>query len=532
MARVRTLALGTAVVTLLALCPVQAAAQGASAAARCADLQSVQLPQTTLSVETVETGMFTPPEGDARPGGPPPAAITDLPAFCRVSGRIRNHPTSNINFEMWLPTQNANQRFAQVGNGGFAGTINYRALAVRARAGYAAISTDDGTAPSSDKSFLADLERVADFKGRAVTLTTERGKALFEKFYGRRPQYSYFTGGSTGGLEALAVVQRIPAQFDGVSAGCPAFNSAGLFTQALWTFKYMQPVEDKLPMIHAAALAACDMDDGVKDGNIGSPLKCGFDPGTLACRPGADPGSCLTADQVQAVRHIYQGPVNPATGTKTGEEYAPGMVPGSELAWTGSRNQAINTAQPWYGAMLYGTPTFDLTRFDFGADVQKALAKTKPYGVQVTNSDLSEFRNSGGKLLIYAGWNDPLWSQADIVRYYREVVARQGGSSALSQEPDPRALEETKRFARLFMAPGMGHCGGGDGPNVFDDFGALVNWVEKGQAPDTLFATKYVSNQPAQGVERTRPLCTYPLIARWNGTGDPMRGENFSCVVP
>ena len=493
-------------------------------AINCADLASLSLPDTTITIaQVVPAGTFTPPTG---------AAQANLPEFCRVAGRIQNHPTSRIMFEVWMPTQISNQRFIQVGNGGFAGNIQYGAMATRLREGYATASTDDGTSaapgvpPSQRLTFLGDLERVYDFKGRAVTLTAGAAKSLYEAFYLARPRYSYFTGGSTGGLEALAVVQRIGDQFDGASAGCPANNSAGLFTQALWTYKYFQKISTKLALIHDAALAACDKrGDRVEDGVVGDPERCRFDPAVLRCKKNDDPAGCLNQDEIDAARKIYQGPVNPQTGTKTGEEYAPGMPIGSELVWSGSQGQATGASQPWYGMILHGSLTFDLASFDFGADVARGLELTLPYGAQVTNPDISLFRKSGGKLILWAGWNDPLWSQGNIVEYYKQVVSenRRKGN-------DQDALERTQKFARLFMAPGMGHCGGGDGPNVFDTFAPLVEWVENGTPPERIVATKFVNNQSSQGIERTRPLCPYPSVARWDGKGDPLLAESFICA--
>jgi feruloyl esterase len=505
----------------------------------CEGLLYAPLPDTFITTaEVVPAGTFTPPTG---------AAQQNLPEFCRVAGRIQNHPTSRIMFEVWLPTQTSNKRFVQVGNGGFAGTIQYGAMATRLREGYATASTDDGTSaapgvPANQRlTFLGDLERLYDFKGRAVTLTAGVAKELYRDYYRSKPKYSYFTGGSSGGLEALAVVQRIGSAFDGVSAGCPANNSAGLFTQAIWTSQNYQKISTKLALIHDAALAACDeVGDGVVDGVIGNPDACRFDPGVLQCT-GADAPTCLTSEQVDAVRNIYRGPVNPAKGTKTGEEYAPGMPRGSELVWNGSQGQAAGASQPWYGMVLNGTLTFDLASFDFEDDVARALHITKPYGAQVTDPDISRFRQNGGKLLLWAGWNDPLWSQKNIVQYYKQVVAEADhGRHAHHGWPrhwkvpklERDALERTQKYARLFMAPGMGHCGGGDGPNSFDTFVPLVEWVEGKKAPARIVATKFVNNQASQGVDRTRPLCPYPANAIWDGKGDPKLAESFRCVTP
>jgi feruloyl esterase len=530
---------------LVAIASVSAALWGTASLAKkpapppqplsCAELAAVALPDTTITTaEVVPAGTFQPPTG---------AAQLNMPEFCRIAGGILNHPTSRIRFEVWLPTQTANKRFLQVGNGGFGGNIQYGAMATRLREGYATASTDDGTSrapgvPANQMlTFLGDFERLYDFKGRAVTLTTAVAKTLFGKFYASRPAYSYFTGCSTGGLEALAVAQRIGKEFDGVVGGSPAHNSAGLFTQAIWTYKYYQKISTKLALINNAALEACDVkSDGVLDGVIGNPEGCKFDPAVLLCS-GADAATCLTAEQVDATRKIYEGPVNPGTGTKTGEEYSPGMPRGSELIWNGSQGQALNTSQPWYGMVLNGTLTFDIPNFDFGTDVWRALELTRPYGAQVTNPDLSTFRNNGGKLILWAGWNDPLWSQGNIAHYYRTVVAENGprrhhGHGHRGPGLDKAALERTQKFARLFMAPGVGHCGGGVGPNSFDTFTPVVEWVEKGKAPKSIIATRFVNNQSSQGIERTRPLCPYPAVAKWTGEGDPTSADNFKCVSP
>jgi feruloyl esterase len=493
-----------------------------SAAARCSALATALAPPVTVTTaDVVPAGTFQPPTG---------AAQQDLPEFCRVAGAIQNHPTSRIKFEVWLPTQTANKRFIQVGNGGFAGNIQFGAMAPRLREGYATASTDDGTsaapgvAAADRLTFLGDLQRLYDFKGRAVTLTTAAAKSLYGTFYEGQPAYSYFTGCSTGGLEALAVAQRIGDQFNGVSAGSPANNSAGLFTQAIWTSRNYARLAGKTDLLHNAVMAACDAkSDGVTDGVIGNPEACNFDPGTLQCT-GADTAGCLTADQVDAARKIYEGPVDPRTGTKTGEQYAPGMPRGSEKVWSQAEGQATGASQPWYGMLLHGKLTFDMSQFDFGADVQRALEMTLPYGAQGTNPDLSLFRDKGGKIIMWAGWNDPLWSQGNLVSYYKQVAARASAA-------DPAAaLAQTQQFARLFMGPGMGHCGGGDGPNVIDTLTPLVDWVERGKAPDRIVATKNVNNQAAQGVQRARPICGYPLVARWTGNGNPDLAENYQCV--
>jgi feruloyl esterase len=219
------------------------------------------------------------------------------------------------------------------------------------------------------------------------------------------------------------------------------------------------------------------------------------------------------------------GAVNPTTGTKTGEEYAPGMPYGSELIWSGSQAQATGTAQPWYGMVLNKTLTFNISAFDFNTDLSRALQLTIPYGAQVTNPDISKFKEGGGKLILWAGWNDQLWSEANIVSYYKQVAAKMNGAGV-------DAISKTQDFSRLFMAPGMGHCGGGDGPNVLDTFPPLVDWVERGKAPDKIVAAKNLNNQAAQGVEKTRPICPYPQVAKWTGAGNANLADNYRCVSP
>jgi len=492
----------------------------------CEALASSALPRGVVaqSAQLVPAGSFQPPTEPT---------LENLPEFCRVTGRIENHPTSRIMFEVWLPTRTSNHRFVQVGNTGYAGVIQYEQMATRLREGYATASTDDGTSappgvPQEERlKLLRDMERLHDFKGRAVTLTTPVAKSLYSSFYGSTPVHSYFVGYSTGGFEALAVVQRTGDQFDGVLAGCPANNSAALFTQAIWTYQNYQKVSGMLKLIHDAALAACDATaDGVKDGVIGDPEHCRFDPVVLTCKSG-DQADCLTQEQVEAVRRIYEGPVNPRTGKKTGEQYAPGMPRGSELVWPVSQSQANGTSQPWYGMLLHNSLTFDLATFDFERDVTKALEMTRRYGAQVTETNISKFKRHGGKLLLWAGWNDPLWSQENAVLYYKQI----SGSSRTGRSDARAGAAEGTLFARLYMAPGMDHCGGGDGANVVDMFWPMVDWVETGRAPQRILATKHVNNKPDQPVEFTRPLCPYPAIAKYSGRGDANSADNFVCAA-
>ena len=510
--------------------PIQAA--GACAGIGEADLG---LPHTTITVAEAVTPPFTPPETFSSRG----FTVDDV-SFCRVAGTSRPEAGSEIRFEVWLPPADAwNGRFQGIGSGGSAGAIRYPQLAAAMRGGYAAVATDNGHTSTSgfDGSWsLGHPARLVDFGYRAQHEATVAGKAVTGAYYGRPADHSYFVGCSQGGHHALMEAQRYPDDYDGIVAGAPANYWIGLMTGELWAglATTKTPGQDlpreKLPLLGAAVLEACDAIDGLGDGLIDDPRACDFDPGVLECA-GADGADCLTTGQVAAARAIYAGPVRPSTG----EQIFPGYPPGSEWFeapdgrggwgryWSGIERPGGSTAD-FMRYSVFEDGDYDITGFDFDDDW--VLANTRPLGagaddtlgsaLNAVDADLSAFQARGGKLISYHGWADALITGLYAVEYYESVVAEQGG------------LEETADFYRLFMAPGVAHCRGGPGPDRFDAVTALERWVEDGVAPDRMVASKVVGGE----VTRTRPLCPYPQVARYAGSGSIDDADNFACVAP
>ena len=504
-----------------------------AAAATCESLASLHRPAMTIAIaQSVPAGSFTPPK--ARP-------IASLPAFCRVVGVLKPSGDSEINFEVWLPAANWNTKFQGVGNGGFAGSIGYEEMAAALRRGFATASTDTGHSGTATdaKWALGHHEKIVDFGYRALHETTAAAKAISGAFYGDAPQRSYFSSCSNGGREALMEAQRYPADYDGIVAGAPAYFWTHLLTTAAWD---MNAVNDpaayipaaKLPAIEAAALEACDALDGVKDGVIDNPARCHFDPAVLQCKD-ADSNTCLTAPQVAALKKIYSGPVN-----SKGEHVFPGFSPGGApgiTGWVGwvtgmSPGQSLQYA---FGSNFFRYMVFDDANWDFknfNVDRDTKVADDKMAGIlNATDPDLKRFKDRGGRLIIYHGWSDAAIPPTSSIDYYQSVAAKMGA-------------KQTADFVRLFMVPGMQHCGGGPGPNVFgqtsapegdaqhDVNRALEHWVEDGVAPSQIIAAKYKGATPSSGVARTRPLCAYPQVAEWTGSGSTDEAANFVCAAP
>ena len=357
--------------------------------------------------------------------------------------------------------------------------------------------------------------------------------------YGERPRYNYFIGTSQGGREALTVAQRYPADYDGIVAGAPANFWTHLLSTGAWDVEELQsdPASyipaAKLPAVEAASLAACDANDGVKDGVIENPAQCHFDPSVLLCK-GPDSNTCLTAPQVAALKKIYSGPVN-----SKGQQIYPGYSPGGENGvngWGGwitggkpgtSLQYAFTTN--FFKYMVFDNADWDYKTFKIDHDMKVADDKVGRI-LNSTDPDLKKFKDLGGKLIIYHGWSDAAIPPQNAIDYYKSVVAKMGS-------------KQSEEFVRLFMVPGMQHCGGGPGPNVFgqtsapdgdsehDINRAVERWVEEGVAPKQIIATKYKGATPATGVERTRPLCPYPQVAQYKGTGSTDDAANFVCAV-
>jgi len=432
-----------------------------------------------------------------------------------VAATLTPTPQSNIKVEVWLPLD-WNGRLLEVGNGGWAGSINYGGMSTALAAGFATASTDTGHTGGSPSFAIERPEAVIDYGYRAVHEMTVKVKALISSYYGRPAQYSYWDGCSTGGKQGLTSAQRYPEDFNGIVAGAPANYMIHLhaaqtaIAQALDRTPGSRVPAEKFPMLHAAVVAACDARDGLMDGVIDDPRKCSFDPGTVQCKGGDEP-TCLTSDQVETVRMIYRTLTHP----KTGAEIFPGLMPGSEALWPTSVAQPIPFPMQTFQYVVFKNPAWDYHTFNVATDVD--LADRVDGGVNnATDPNLGPFFKRGGKLLIYHGWSDHHISPVNSINYY---------DSVLKAVPDPTV---TSSSIRLFMAPGMAHCGGGDGPDTFDRVGAIRAWVENGSAPDRLVATKASGGQTT----RSRPLCPYPQVARWSATGSMDDAANFSCVMP
>jgi feruloyl esterase len=514
---IRQILIALAVATL----PLMSQATSSTGGTPCTNLAALTIPTVTIkSADLVAAGPFTPPTAQGQR-----APSLTLPAHCRIEATARPTSDSEIKLEVWIPPADAwNGKFEGVGNGGYSGAISYTAMAAGLQRGYAVASTDTGHTGDDLKFGQGHPEKIIDWAYRAVHVMTDAAKLIVRNAQGRFADRAYFVGCSTGGHQALSEAQRYPDDYDGIVAGDPAHNrirqTFGFLDAWLATHgadgKPIVPVS-KLPIITKAAVDACDGVDGLKDGIIDDPRRCHFDPAKLLCKSGDDP-ACLTPAQVEATRKMYEGTRN----TRTGETIFAGWPRGSEgfgeRAIEGWGQYVINPAEPmrvdFFRYFLFHDPNWDYRTLDVERDL--AYAEQKLTFMSAVDRDLSPYKRSGGKLLMYTGWADPVVPPHDTVAYYDSVVKAMGG------------LEKTREFFRFFLAPGMGHCSGGPGPNQFDILGALEQWVEKGVAPDRVIA----SHSTAGKVDRTRPLCLYPLVARHKGSGSTDEAANFACVAP
>ena len=393
------------------------------AASTCEALANLSLPDTAIATAvSVPAGSYTAPDGTSFP---------NLPAFCRVAGSIQPAADSNIEFEVWLPNSQWNGKFAGADNGGFGGAINYAKIGDALSHNYAAASTDTGHTAGSlgvlDASWaLGHPEKVTDYGYRAIHQTAQMGQAILAAFYGQRPGHSYFNGCSNGGRQALMEAQRYPEDYDGIIAGSPAHFMTHLFATGVWdnqalTVNYLPP--SKLPAIEAAALAACDGLDGVVDGVIDDPRKCHFDPSTLLCQ-GAETDACLTLGEIATLSALYAGPVNSA-----GVQVFPGYPVGGQ---TGANGWPLWVTGPSQGTgalfgfgyyyfvnMVYGNPAWNPYAFNVDSDVAAADADTGAT-LNAMESDLTAFRERGGKLILFHGWSDPAIAAGNTIQLLPE----------------------------------------------------------------------------------------------------------------
>ena len=481
-------------------------------AATCDNLPALTLKDATVTgARLVPAGTFSAP-GQRQGAGVNP--YQDLPEFCRVTLTLTPSSDSDIKVEVWLPSSGWNGNFQAVGNGGWAGVISYTAMADAVRNRYASASTDTGHVGARGTFALGHPEKLIDFAWRSEHEMTVQAKAVIRAFYGTAPKLSYWNGCSTGGRQGLKEAQKFPEDYDGIIAGAPANRTAISLWIADAVLKdpasYIPPAQ--YPVIHEAALAACDAHDGLKDRLIDDPSTCSFDPKVLLCTGEGGPG-CLTPPQVKAAKQIYSPAINP----RTGKQLFASLVPGTELGW-GAQAQGPEPAANIYDQyryVVFKDANWDWKTFDFDRDVARGDLPENLV-MNATDPDMKAFFSRGGKLLLYHGWSDPQVPTLNTITYFKSVVDVMGGASNASKS------------VRLFLAPGMGHCGGGEGPNAFDKVGALERWVEQGQAPDVLIA----SHTTGTTVDRTRPLCPYPQVARYKGTGSIDDASNFVCRVP
>jgi feruloyl esterase len=486
----------------------------AHAAISCDKMTTVALKGGTVTLaRLVEAGQFTPPAGG--PPGDGKSIYSKLPAFCQVDATLKPVPDSEIRIEVWLPATGWDGKLVEAGNGGFGSNFSNGPMAQALLKGYAATSSNTGHDGNSGSFAIGHPEKVIDWGYRAVHENAVAAKAIADAFYGSEVKRAFFEGCSTGGRQAYGEAQRYPADFDGIVAGDPGINLTHQTAMQMWPslMVHKNPEAaipaDKFKMLHAAVLAACDELDGVKDGVIENPLVCKFDPATLLCK-GADAPSCLTAPQLEVVRMMGTGAVS-----QSGKKIFPGLMPGSENAWGGLAGaKPMIYALESYEYIVMQNANWDYWTLDLDRDV---AAADKTIAATVNNDDpnLKPFFARGNKLLAYHGWADPGISPFNSINYYENVAKVMGGVAAIDKE------------YRLYMIPGMNHCGGGDGTDTFDMISAIDGWVTTGKAPDSIPASRVRNGQ----VDRTRPLCPYPQQAVYKGTGSTDEAANFVCKV-
>ncbi len=523
----------------VAACALSFGAGGAEAA-DCGSLAGKAFGDATITAAT----NVSPPSSVVGKDPPKPVAVNA--PFCRVQGSIKPSSDSDIAFEVWLPPQAAwNGKYEGVGNGGFAGSLIYPAMDWALEAGYAVSGTDTGHSGGSlDAPWaLGHPEKITDFGWRAIHETASASKAIVEAYYAKPPAHSYFAGCSDGGREALMEAQRFPKDYDGIVAGAPANYWTRLLTNGVWTDQALAATPDswispeKLSVVTDAALKACHGENGILD----DPGQCHFDPSSLLCKAG-ESNECLSAPQITALKKIYSGMQD-----ASGKSVFPGYPPGGEfgpVAWTlwltGAEPKRVEGtliygfATGYFADMVFDKPDWNFRGQNLADDLAQAEEKTAT-AVDAANPDLSAFRDAGGKLIQYHGWNDAAIPAQSSIDYYEEAAAKLGG------------IEKTQSFYRLFMAPGMQHCGLGLGPNavggVFgmpppardpahDVVAALAHWVEDGAAPDQIIATLYRDDDPSKGIAAQRPWCAHPAVARYSGQGARTEAASYACAAP
>jgi hypothetical protein len=459
------------------------------------------------------------------------AATAKAPGRCDVRGTI----WPEDKFAVELPAA-WNQRFYMVGNGGTAGVISFGAMEVGLRKGYATASTNTGHDAAAEP--LATFARAGagnpnaerkkiDFGYLAVHETAVVAKKIVQAFYGEAPRYSYWVGCSTGGRQGLSEAQRYPEDFDGLVIGAPSLDSPGTNMRRIWNaLAQAGPGEiavAKLPLLASAVYKKCDRVDGLEDGLIDDPRACAFDPARdlPRCVGDQDGAACFTAAQAGALKKIYDGVRNSA-----GKRLFPGQSLGAEISVNGKSGWEQDVVGPSkvslpraesYMQFLYldpaPGPSWSYKSYDFDTDPPR-MRKPQSF-MNAANADLRPLKQRGAKIIQYHGWADPMVAALMSTDYYESVVEKMGAS-------------QTREFYRMFMIPGMFHCGGGVGCGTVDWLTPMVDWVEKGAAPEKIIGAQVVNGE----TKRTRPLCPYPQVARYSGTGSVDDAASFHCAAP
>ena len=492
-----------------------------SAAVGSAIVALFMLPREVAAAETCERlrGLSLPDRATvtaARTVAPNTSPFFAPRAFCRAFVTIAPTADSDIKAEVWLPIGDWNGKFQAVGNGDAAGVISYDGMIEAVRRGYATSSTDTGHVGNTMAFALGHRDKYVDFGYRAVHEMTIAAKAIVEAFYGTAPVHSYWNGCSQGGRQGITEAIRYPDDFDAIIAGAPAITHMQLHALRLALNRFVHRSADsyippeKYPLIHRAALTACDALDGVSDGLIANPSTCRFDPAVLECRNGDD-SSCLTASQVETARGMYAPITDPATGRVVSAAL---LQPGSELGWgrLAGAEPLTNAIEP-FKYVVFKNREWDWRAFSLSTDLPRAL-QVDAGVVNRTDSNLQTFFDAGGKLLMYHGWADPQVPPLATIAYFNAVLKATGASRRGT------AIE-------LYMQPGVNHCWGGDGPDTFDAVGALDQWMRSGRAPARITALHTAET----GVDRTRPLCPYPQVAQYIGSGSVDKAANFRCAT-
>jgi feruloyl esterase len=529
---------------------IMAPGQSSFAQRSCEALKDLHLPKVEITSATlVQAGSF-------RSSGPTVAGndTVVLAAHCEVKAVARPTSDSEIGIEIWLPAENWNGKYEQLGNGGWAGAIHEAPLAGALRRGFAAAATDDGHqggvtddghGTRTAEFAIGHPEKLIDYGYRALGETRATAMVVIKAFYGHYAMRSYFFGCSNGGREALMVAQRFPEDFDGILAGDPGNDWSHWAASLVWDEQAQVagspgaiPIT-KRAVIQSAVIAACDTIDGVKDGLISDPRFCHFDPAVLTCK-GTDAPDCLTAAQITVLKKIYAGPKNPRTGEPIYPGYPPGIenAPGYSYIIAPWRQGVFSYGDTYFGQALFEEKNWDFRTLDFDKDITFSDRKGSPV-VDSINPDLRSFRDHGGKLIQYHGWSDALIPAGGSIVYYENVEA------FMSKYPDPKndGGKPVDTFYRLFMIPGMGHCYGGAGPTLIvptDGIGAtdpkydlmlsLEQWVEKDIAPEMVIGSGKAPNDPTKTM--SRPICPYPRVTRYKGTGHTNDAASFECAPP